>query len=179
MNDKELLKQADEFLSIAGLQDYVSTKLVIKMKTRLEELTADKEPQSIVWEPKLGEKYYFLHSDGKVHGSHWHHRIKTELHLNLLKHHNVYKTRELAEKAAQYQKRYNMVAQAVLNLEPTQVVYWSDKDQAKHGVGFNHQFGYWEKAWTFCFDQGYPVLIDEKNVQPLLDYLNAKEKENG
>jgi hypothetical protein len=179
MNDKELLKQADEFLSIAGLQDYVSTKLVIKMKTRLEELTADKEPQSIVWEPKLGEKYYFLHSDGKVHGSHWHHRIKTELHLNLLKHHNVYKTRELAEKAAQYQKRYNMVAQAVLNLEPNQVVYWSDTSQLKYSVYFDHERGIWDSNKAWSGEQGYPVLIDEKNVQPLLDYLNAKEKENG
>lgn len=179
MSNKELIEKA---LELAGRLDLGRSRheadTILRLIRRVEELTADKEPQSIVWEPKLGEKYYFLHSDGKVHGSEWHHRLKTELHLNLLIHHNVYKTREQAKKAAQYQKRYNMVLQAVLNLEPNQVVYWSDHDQAKHGVSFDHDECVWYKDGISYFECGYPVLTVEKNVQPLLDYLNAKEVSN-
>ncbi len=54
------------------------------------------------------------------------------------------------------------------------MVDWSDKDQAKHGVGFDRKEGvWWSSAW-FSVEHLYPPLTDEKNVQPLLDYLNAK-----
>jgi hypothetical protein len=176
MSNKELIEKA---LELAGRLELGRSRheadAILSLVQRVEELTADKEPQSIVWEPKLGEKYYFLLSDGKVHGSQWHHRLKTELHLNLLIHHNVYKTREQAEKAAQYQKRYNMVLQAVLNLEPNQVVDWSGMDQVKYKIYFSHADRIWKMSCVWLVDGGYPVLTVEKNVQPLLDYLNAKE----
>ena len=177
MNDKELLKQADEFLDTAFLGDgYREQSLMYKMKSRLEELTADLEPPSIVWEPREDEKYYYVNSDGTVHFTYW---KSFHFDCNALNHHNVYKTYEQAEKAAAHQNRYNMVLQAVRNLEPDQVVYWKDENQKKYQVYFNHQFGLWEGSWTFYFDQGYPVITDKKNVKPLLDLLNAKEKENG
>jgi hypothetical protein len=181
MNDKELLEKADEFLDMAFLGDGKEQCLMYKMKSRLEELTTDKkepepQPTSIVWEPKKGDKYYFVGSDGTVQVTDWR---GDQLDKELLKHHNVYKTREQAEKAAQYQSRYNMVLQAVINLEPDQVVYWKDDQQVKYEIYFNYEEGLWDKCWTFCGVHGYPVLTDEKNVQPLLDYLNSKEKENG
>ena len=95
---------------------------------------------------------------------------------DLLKHHNVYKTQAQAEKAAKYQRRYNMVLQAVLNLEPEQVVDWKDKNQFKYLVAFDHRSGAWEYTDRLSIESGYPVLMNSLNVQPLLDYLNAKEK---
>jgi hypothetical protein len=164
MDDEELLKKAREDYAFGS--DYAIRDLF----DRFEQMLDDKEPKSIVWKPKKGEWYYFAGSDGTVQVTDWR---GDQLDMDLLKHHNIFRTKAQAEKAAPHQSRYNMVLQAVLELEPNQVVDWSDANQKKHQVLFNPQFGYWDKSWTFCFDQGYPVLIDEKNVQPLLDYLNA------
>lgn len=179
MNDKELLQEAGEFLEITrptSLALASEISLVHKMKTRLEELTAEKEPTSIVWEPKKGEKYHFVNSDGTVHFRYW---MSHSFDCNALDHHNIYKTYELAEKAAEYQTRYNMVLQAVLNLEPNQNIYWNDEDQIKYQVWFDHEDGLWRSGERHFGDCGYPPLTDENNVQPLLDDLNRKEKENG
>ena len=183
MDDKELLKQADEFLEITrptSLARVSGVSLVYKMKARLEELTADKEPQSIVWEPKEGEEYYAVNAAGSAYQGIWNGSNHNQA---LLRYHNIYKTRELAQKAAQHQRRFNMVLQAVLNLEPNQVVDWSDKRQNKYAPYFNQAARYWQSGGcnfsSRTIEFGYPVLTDKKNVQPLLDYLNAKEKENG
>lgn len=165
-DDRELLKRARE--------DYVlgSDYAIRDLFDRFEQMLNDKEPQSIVWEPKEGETYYSVSAAGCVikhvwRGSHY--------DQALLKRHNIYKTPELAEKAAPYQTRDNMVLQAVLNLEPDQNIYWKDKDQMKYEVSFNHKTGAWERSTRFTVEYGYPPLTDEKNVQPLLDYLNSKE----
>jgi hypothetical protein len=181
MNDEELLKRTNKCLDsvhnfdIAPINTYEIGTVLFEIKARLlEKMLDESQPEltSIVWEPETGDRYYFLHSDGVVLRGVWDDCPTDKARL---KHHNVYKTREQAEKAAQYQKRYNMVLQAVLNLEPTQVVDWSDKDQAKHGVGFDRKEGvWWSSAW-FSVEHLYPPLTDENNVQPLLDYLNATE----
>ena len=170
--DEKLLKQAGEFLDNALFGDDKAASLIYKMKARLKELTADKEPKSIVWEPKKGERYYYVTGDGFSTFTNF---SNGDHDLLLLKHHNIYKTRELAEKAAKYQERYNMVLQAVLNLEPDQVVDWSDEDQIKYSINFNHYHDVWCSTGYRGIEYGYPVLTDEKNVPPLLDYLNTVE----
>lgn len=177
MNDKELLKQADEFLEITrptSLALASEVSLVHKMKARLEELTAENEPESIAWKPKKGEEYHYVAGNGQVCRSTWDNDL---IDNNRLKHHNIYKTRKLAEKDAPYQSRFNMVLQAVMKLEPDQNIYW--KDKIKYQVWFDRDVGLWRSRKMLCCDHGYPPLTDEKNVQPLLDYLNREEKENG
>jgi len=181
MSDKELLKQADEFLEITrptSLARVSGVSLVYKMKARLEELTADKEPKSIVWEPKINEEYFYIDSRGMVSRDAW---WGFDYDHALLKNHNIYKTLELAKKAAQHQRRFNMVLQAVLNLEPDQKVDWGDEDQRKYQVYFCHAYKQWISPpyGAICTENGWPALTDKKNLQPLLDRLNAKEQENG
>ena len=167
MDDRKLLKKARE--------DYVlgSDYAIRDLFDRFEQMLDDKEPKSIVWEPKKGERYSVVLGDGEVYTNNWQNSGEDRRRL---KHHNVYKTRELAKKAAPHQRRFNMVLQAVLELEPNQVVDWKDGNQVKYQVYFDHNCGHWGDAWTGFFDQGYPVLTDKKNVQPLVDYLNAKEQ---
>ena len=133
------------------------------------------EPKSIVWEPERGDSYYCVLADGEVWELNWNDCLTDK---SRLKHHSIYKTRELAEKAAPHLTRFNMVLQAVMNLEPDQKVDWNNKDQSKFQVYFDFDAGRWKQGWT-CFEQGYPVLTDEKNMQHLLNYLNSKEKGNG
>lgn len=178
MDDKELLEKADEFLNMAW-GDGKEQCLMYKMKSRLEELTTDKkepepQPKSIVWVPKKGERYFVVLSDGEVYTHNWQ---NSDYELALLKHHNVYKTRVQAVRAAEYQKRYNMVLQAVINLEPDQVVDWKNEHQLKYTVYFDHERGIWGYGSSWTIEIGYPVLTDPKNVKPLLDYLNAKEQQ--
>jgi len=167
MNDRELLKKAREMPTFEALKNLFD---------RFEQMVDEKEPKpkSIVWEPKVGEEYCAVNAAGSAYQGIWNGSNHNQA---LLRHHNIYKTRELAEKAAQHQRRYNMVAQAVLNLEPDQVVDWSDEDQLKYVVIFNYDRGIWEKDLRRYLETGYPHPTIEKNVQPLLDYLNAKEKE--
>ena len=184
MQDEELLKQADEFLEITrptSLALASEVSLVYKMKARLEELTADKEPASIVCEPERGDRYYFVLADGGIRWCDWSDGLTDKLRRD---HHNIYKTRELAEKAAQHQKRFNMVLQAVLSLEPNQVVHWKDGIQTKYTPYFDHLSGPWSTVHgdgtaARMMEKGYPPLTDVKSIKPLLDLLNAKEKENG
>lgn len=64
MDDKELLKQADEFLDMAFLGDGKEQSLMYKMKVRLEELLADMEPEPVHVTrcPKFLEEYHYIDS---------------------------------------------------------------------------------------------------------------------
>jgi len=170
MNDRELLKKARKGWELG------SDCSITDLFDRFEQMLGDKEPKpkSIVWEPKKGDQYFYVAATGYLNASIW---VGSDYELALLKHHNVYKTSELAEKASPYQRRYNMVLKKVLELEPDQVVYWSDKNQTKYQIYFDHKSGRWKDVFCTFIDGGYPVLTDKKNVQPLLDYLNSKEKE--
>ena len=173
MKDKELIEKAMELakqLDLARSRRHADT--ILRLVKRVEKLQP--EPKSIVWEPEKGERYYLVLGNGEVYTNNWQ---NSEEDRGRLKNHNVYKTREQAEKAAKYQRRYNMVLQAVLNLEPDQKVDWKDMDQVKHVVEFDPNEGvYYHSVGSSLVDNLYPVLTDEKNVQPLLDYLNFKEK---
>ena len=171
MKDKELIEKAMELakqLDLARSTHYADT--ILRLVKRIEELHP--EPKSIVWEPQKGEEYFYVAGNGQVCRCHWN---NCSSHKERLKHHNIYKTGEQAEKAAKYQRRYNMVLQAVLNLEPEQNIYWNDMDQVKHVVEFDHNEGVYYTSVGSLVDNLYPVLENKENVQPLLDYLNAKE----
>ena len=191
MKDKELIEEALRFEKRLENYNYASgddhghfrqkyredirqndKEIIQRLVKRVEELQP--APKSIVWEPKKGEKYWYVGRDGTGEFLYW---SGDHIDMDFLERHNVYKTREQAEKAAKHQQRYNRVLQAVLNLEPEQVVDWKDKKQAKYGVAFDHIAGVWF-YWGRCvLDKSFrSVLTDKKNVQPLLDYLNAKEK---
>ena len=171
MKDKELIEKAMELakqLDLARSTHYADT--ILRLVERVAELQS--ETKSIVWEPKKGEKSFYVDVDGTVQYTYWR---DDRIDMHCLEHHNIHKTYAQAEKAAKYQRRYNMVLQAVLNLEPDQVVDWKDKNRAKYGVEFDHKKDVWYCLTWFICEHGYPVLTDKKNVQPLLDYLNAKE----
>ena len=195
MKDKELIEEALRFEKRLENYNYASgddhghfrqkyredirrndKEIIQRLVERVAELQS--EPKSIVWEPEKGEEYWYISGSVLVGVCNRDNCSSYEVGFltnERLKHHNVYKTQVQAEKAAKYQQRYNMVLQAVLNLEPDQVVDWKDKNQAKYGVAFDHRNGAWEYTNRLSIESGHPVLTNSLNVQPLLDYLNAKE----
>ncbi len=174
-NDEKLLERARNAWEENGHFPDLG-KSITGLFDRFEQMIADKEPTSIVWEPKDGEEYFYIDMEGRVTSDLWSGRNYDQA---LLKRHNIYKTRELAVKAGSYLQRYKMVLQAVQNLEPDQKVDWNDRSQIKYEVWFHHGDGLWKSCQNRAVEYGYPPLTDQKNVQPLLDYLNRKEKENG
>lgn len=178
MKDKELIEKAMDLkkqLDLARSTHYAKT--ICRLVERVEELQS--ETKSIVWEPEKGEEYWYISGSVLVGVCNRDNCSSYEvgfLTSERLKRHNAYKTQGQAEQAAKYQQRYNMVLQAVLNLEPDQKVDWNDMDQVKYGVEFNNKSGRWLVVDYTFIDGGYPPLTDQKNVQPLLDYLNSKEK---
>ena len=193
MKDKELIEEALRFQKRLENYNYAfgdehgqfrqkyredirrnDKEIIQRLVERVEELQP--APKSSVWKPKNDEKYWYVGRDGTWEFLYW---SGDHIDMDFLEHHNVYKTREQAEKAAKHQQRYNMVLQAVLNLEPDQVVDWNDLDQVKYGVVFNNKSGRWLDVNHTFIGGGYPPLTDKKNVQPLLDYLNSKEKSDG
>ena len=196
MKDKELIEEALRFEKRLENYNYASgddhghfrqkyredirqndKEIIQRLVKRVEELQS--EPKSIVWEPEKGEEYWYISGSVLVGVCNRDNCSSYEVGFltnERLKHHNVYKTQGQAEKAAKYQQRYNMVLQAVLNLEPDQVVDWKDMNQAKYGVVFNNKSGRWFYSDYYIVDNLHAPLTNKKNVQPLLDYLNAKEK---
>ena len=181
LEDKELIEKAMDLkkqLDLARSTHYADT--ILRLVKHVEELQS--ETKSIAWEPKNGEEYWYISGSVLVGVCNRDNCSSYEvgfLTSERLKRHNAYKTQVQAEQAAKYQQRYNIVLQAVLNLEPDQKVDWNDMDQVKYGVVFNNKSGRWLVVDCTFIGGGYPPLTDKKNVQPLLDYLNSKEKSDG
>ena len=104
MDDKELLKQADEFLNNARIEDVLAMKLVYIMRVRLEELLADmeSEPYDAIYVPRQGDSYYYVESDRWVINSYWNGGHEDQCRLTAC---NVYRTAKEAHKALNASKK--------------------------------------------------------------------------
>ena len=104
MDDEELLKQADEFLDNARIEDVLAMKLVYTMRVRLEELLADKKPEpypAIYW-PRQGDTYYFVESGKWVMTCYWNGGHDDQCRLTAC---NVYRTAREAYRALNASKK--------------------------------------------------------------------------
>ena len=98
MDDKELLKQADEFLNNARIEDVLAMKLVYIMRVRPEELLADmeSEPYDAIYVPRQGDVYYYVESGRWVITRYWDGDHEDQCRLTAC---NVYRTAREAHRA--------------------------------------------------------------------------------
>ena len=121
-----------------------------------------------VWEPKRGDYFFMVDFDGDI-------RSINPNHTEATKHHNVYKTRQLAEKASVLQRRSNLVIQACLNFDPDFVPDWSDTTQYKHGFYYCQERGGWARQWA-SIENIYGVYVSNAAIaDKVLAYLNSQE----
>lgn len=152
------------------------------LESKYKELGAEierlKAQPTAVWEPEKGGGYWLVGFGGTT--------LKRTLHLvdgsednysflSLKAHHNVYKTRELAEKASVLQRRSNLVIQACLNVDPDFEPDWSDSYQTKYGFCYDHYNGQWEITCSWYGNFEGAVVSTEEKADQVFEYLNSQE----
>lgn len=124
-----------------------------------------------VWGPELGEAYYRVGVAGAVDCF----SLKVYSGSGLLAHHNVYKTKALAEKASVLQRRSNLVIQACLNFDPDFVPDWSNDDEIKHGPYYDHRTQKWCYSRTYVTNDSAAYISTLEIAAKVVDYLNSQE----
>ena len=142
-----------------------------ELENKYKELGAEierlKQQPEGVWEPKRGDFFFMVDFVGDI-------RPINPNHTEATTHHNVYKTRQLAEKASVLMRRSNLVVQACLNFDPDFVPDWSDTTQYKHGFYYCHERGGWARQWASIEDI-YGVYVSSATIaDKVLAYLNSQ-----
>ena len=143
-----------------------------ELETKYKELGAEierlKQQPEGVWEPKRGDYYFMVDFVGDI-------RSINPNHTEATKHHNVYKTRQLAEKASVLQRRSNLVIQACLNFDPDFEPDWSDDDVIKHGPYYDHRTQKWCYSRTYVTNDSAAYISTLEIAVKVVDYLNSQE----
>ena len=141
------------------------------LENKYKELGAEierlkRQPEG-VWEPKRGDYFFMVDFHGAVRSINPTGSVTT--------HHNIYKTRQLAEKASVLMRRSNLVIQACLNFDPDFVPDWSDEDQAKYGFFFTSRLGLWVYSATQLADDSPAYVSTREIASKVVAYLNSQE----
>ena len=139
-----------------------------KYKEMGAEIALLKQQPEGVWEPKRGDYYFMVDFVGDI-------RPINPNHTEATKHHNVYKTRQIARKASVLQRRSNLIIQACLNFDPDFVPDWSDEDQAKYGFFFTSRLGLWVYSATQYADDSPAYVSTREIASKVVAYLNSQE----
>ena len=141
------------------------------LETKYKELGAEierlKQQSEGVWEPEIAGLFFTNNSSGQA--------IQTTLYEEEEKaNHNVYKTKELAEKASVLQRRSNLVIQACLNFDPYFVPDWSNGDEIKHGPYYDHRSQKWCSSRTYVTDDSAAYVSTLEIAVKVVAYLNSQ-----
>ena len=129
-----------------------------------------------VWEPEVGEDYWAVdHASTVVQWTRGRNSGSNYAFLSFKARHNIYKTKELAEKAGVLQCRSNLVIQACLNVDPDFEPDWSDHNQVKYGFVYDHSHARWEAEATYCSATFGAYVSTNKKYKQVLEYLNSQE----
>ena len=150
--------------------------LELKYKELGAEIERLKAKPTGVWEPEAGKDYWSVGRTATA--EHWmrgRHPDSSGAFLSLRAHHNVYKTKELSQKASVLTCRSNLVIQACLNFDPDFEPDWSDCNQVKYGVAYNYQDNKW-MCWAFNhYDIGGAYVSTKEKAKQVVEYLNSQE----
>ena len=145
-----------------------------ELETKYKELGAEIErlkPQPKgVWEPKIFDKFYTIDNSGQPFLTNLY-----EEEEEAKAHHNIYKTKALANKASVLQRRSNLVIQACLNFDPDFVPDWSNGDEIKYGPYYDHRSQEWCCSRTYVTDDSAAYVSTQAIFAKVLTYLNSQE----
>ncbi len=114
------------------------------------------------WEPGDGVEYFFVDADGRENNrsAPGFNRLYEEL---LLKHHNVFQTKEQAQKASKLQRVSNAIIRACLLVDPDYEPDWSS-NETKHRVFFSsHQGWTLDRSWKDNKSPAYVSTTENAN----------------
>lgn len=155
-NKEELSKAYDE-LEKAYTKECQENK---KLKEQLKLVESD---QSKIWQPKEDERYWTIMANGEVWGTH----NDSNIDKMAIECGNYFKTKEEAEKQAEYNRVMNRFRKYVeAYSEPLD---WKDGKQCKHSIIYNRN----DKEIQFCGDfvSRYAFQIYASSEQILKDAI--------
>jgi hypothetical protein len=142
------------------------------LENKYKELGAEierlKQQPEGVWEPKRGDFFFMVDFVGDI-------RSINPNHTEATKHNNVYKTRQLAEKASVLQRTSNLVIQACLNFDPDFVPDWKDLVQQKYGFSQAAGRFNWRASSTIINNNSAAYVSTAVKAVKVVDYLNSQE----
>ena len=119
-----------------------------------------------VWEPKRGDFFFMVDFVGDI-------RAINPNHTEATTHHNVYKTRQLAEKASVLQRRSNLIIQACLHFDPDFVIDWDDREQDRYGFHYHPYCKCWISYLVSYEAVAYVSTLEI--AEKVAEYLNSQE----
>lgn len=134
-----------------------------KMGAEIEKL--ESEPKSI-WQPKEGEAYYWLNSDGAIRNTEF-------CVFGRITYHNVYQTANQAEKASFLTRQSNRIIQACINFDPDFLPDWTD-GSLKYSVWYRHGTNYWEVTSVKKVDSCPAYVSTNEIARSICDLFNEE-----
>ena len=139
-----------------------------------EAVTKKDEVEELVWKPNNGDRYWCIDSFGGIDFSYWgsdHH------HNYRLSQGNVYKTKELAEKALEFSKKDEQVLKRQIENwlvcnDDGWVADWKDDTQKKYNVYFGCLLREWDYDFTFI-NKGRDIVMSKSNAKKLAKLLKT------
>ena len=142
------------------------------LEQKYKELGAEierlKQQPEGVWEPKRGDYFFMIDFHGAIRSINPMGAVTT--------HHNIYKTRQLAEKASVLMRRSNLIIQACLNFDPDFEPDWSKKSCRKFGFHYDFDCREWA-CFISAFDSNNScAYVSTREIaDKVVDYLNRQE----
>lgn len=115
------------------------------------------------WEPTEGVLYYAVDGDGDPVDFEWGEHASDIWRKNF---HNIWPTKNLAKKAAEYMRRSNAVIRACLLVDPDFVPDWENRKAEKYSASYNARDGEWNifPNYVVAVASAY-VSTEDKAVQ--------------
>ena len=145
-------------------------ELEIKCAELGAEIQRLKRQSQGVWKPKAENLVFWVVA--ATGGPDWFYSLEAE---PAEKHHNVYKTEALAEKASVLMRRSNLVIQACLNFDPDFVPDWNDSCRPKFGFYHASDCGEWRVDVTFISNNSCAYVSTREIADKIVAYLNSQE----
>jgi len=110
--------------------------------------------------PSHGDQYWYVVGlDDPISTYQW---DGDEVDQGLKAHHNIFRTKEAAEKAAVLIRRSNAIIRACLEVDPDFDPDWTDIDQKKWSVYYSHIYRKWTETPTVINYEPAHVSSQEK-----------------
>lgn len=116
---------------------------IAKAQQQIEEL---KRPKLERFNPSH-DNYYIVNTTGSIHSTFHQDALFDKARYDFF---NCYEAAGLAKKAIPLMRRSNAIIMAKLLVDPDFKPDWSDEDQKKYSVFYNHATNDWDTDWSWA-----------------------------
>ena len=119
----------------------------LRLSDIVDKLDTESMSSNFKFEPKIGEPYYFIDSDGNIHVENW---IKCNKDLHRVMMNNCYKTRSDAEYAIRKNECTFELNKIISKFNENWKPCWNNINSAKYYISYDYDRGVF-KSWCTYF----------------------------